>query len=172
MKRLLVSALLASTMFANTNYSVSGNVAYQLFKKNQINKAVEVLTKNSKKGDIYSIYLLGVIYGEMKNYDESIKYLTRAAFLGNVAAQSKLALIYHYGIGVPQNDAKAFYWLKKAAKNGAIPAQYVLGRMYIYGDKPAIKDLKKAAFWLSKAKEKSYKDSKYIWITYDLKKYL
>ena len=172
MKKLLISALLSSIMFANTNYSVDGNVAYKLFKNNQIDKAVKILTINSKKGDIYSIYLLGIIYGEMKNYDESIKYLTRAAMLNNSAAQSKLAIIYHYGIGVVKNDAKAFYWLKKSAKNNVVPAQYILGRMYIYGNKPVTKDLKKAAFWLSKTKEKGYKDSKYIWITYDLKKYL
>jgi TPR repeat protein len=170
MKKLLISALVASTMFASS--TISGNVGYQLFQKNQIEQAITILTTNSKKGDLNSVYLLGVIYGQMKHYDKSIQYLTRAAWLGHASAQSKLALIYHYGLGGPKNNVKAFYWLKKAAKQNIIPAQYVLGRMYIYGDNPVKQNFTKAAFWLNKTKEKGYKDSKYIWITYDLKKYL
>ena len=170
MKKVLLSVLFSSAMFASE--MISGDVGYQFFKKNQIDRAIKILTINSKEGDVTSIYLLGIIYGQMREYDNSIKYLTRAAWLGNTSAQSKLALIYHYGIGIAKNNAKAFYWLKKAAKENLTSAQYILGRMYIYGDKPVEKNLVKAAFWLNKAKDKNYKDSRYIWNSYNLQKYL
>lgn len=165
-KIVLVLFLFTSSLLAN------GNIGYKLYKKGYIKEAITKLSVNAHNGDLNSIYNLGLIYGNLKNYGESIKYLTRAAWMGYSAAQSKLALIYHYGIGVPQNNVKAFFWLKKAAKQNIVSAQYIVGRMYIYGDHPVSRDYQKAAFWIDKAKDKNYKDSYYIWSIYKLSKYL
>ena len=57
-----------------------------------------------------------------KNPDEknknTIKNLQLAAEQGDANAQSLLATCYHYGRGVEQSDAKAVYWLNKAAAQG------------------------------------------------------
>ena len=42
--------------------------------------------------------------------------------------------MYTHGEGVPQDDAKAFYWYRKAAKQGAALAHYALGEMYHQGE--------------------------------------
>jgi TPR repeat protein len=41
--------------------------------------------------------------------------------------------MYDNGEGVPQNDAEAMKWYRKAADQGIAPAQYNLGLMYANG---------------------------------------
>ena len=56
------------------------------------------------------------------------------AELGMGAAQYDLALMYDNGEGVPENDAEAVKWYRKAADQGIAYAQYNLGYMYANGE--------------------------------------
>ena len=56
------------------------------------------------------------------------------AELGMAAAQNNLALMYDNGEGVPENDAEAVKWYRKAADQGYADAQSNLGLMYAKGE--------------------------------------
>ena len=52
---------------------------------------------------------------------------------GDVKAQLALAICYHDGNGIEQDNEKAFYWLTKAANQGYAPAQAPLAFCYQNG---------------------------------------
>jgi uncharacterized protein len=52
---------------------------------------------------------------------------------GDANAQFKLGLMYYNGEGVPEDDAEAVKWYRKAAEQGLAGAQFNLGVMYAYG---------------------------------------
>ena len=53
---------------------------------------------------------------------------------GNALAQINLGLMYAEGEGVPENDAEAVRWYRKAAEQGNALAQSNLGLMYAEGE--------------------------------------
>ena len=59
--------------------------------------------------------------------------------------------MYEYGDGVPENDAEAVKWYRKAAKQGDANAQSNLGMMYERGDGVGENHVL-AYVWLSMAK--------------------
>ena len=67
------------------------------------------------------------------NYEQAFKAFKRLADQGSAPAQLKLGLMYHYGLGVKENDAVAFRWLAKAAEQANAEAQFQLANMYVYG---------------------------------------
>ena len=73
------------------------------------------------------------------------------AELGYASAQFNLGVKYANGIGVPENDAEAVKWYRKAADQGHSGAQSNLGVMYANGegvpenDAEAVKWYRKAA---------------------------
>lgn len=69
---------------------------------------------------------------------------------GNSRAQSLLGLMYEYGNGVPQSDAEAAYWYRRAADQSHPTAQYLLGLMYEKGHGVSQSDMQ-AYVWLSLA---------------------
>jgi TPR repeat protein len=74
------------------------------------------------------------------------------AAAGQAEAQYKLAMRYVYGDGVPQDYAKAFIWLSKAAVQGHSKAQNSLGVRYARGQGVKL-DAKQAVFWWRKSAE-------------------
>ena len=74
---------------------------------------------------------------------------------GDVDAQYNLALMYRKGEGVPENDAEAVKWYRKAADQGYAKAQYNLGFMYANGDGVPENDAE-AVKWYRKAAEQGH----------------
>jgi TPR repeat protein len=68
-------------------------------------------------------------------------------------AQAALASCYDLGIHVQPNGKESIRWLTQAANQGYVPAEYVLGRIYLYGRGVNI-DYAQALVWESKAAEK------------------
>ena len=74
-----------------------------------------------------------------------------AAEQGDAVAQNNLGFMYDKGEGVPENDAEAVKWYRKAADHGYAKAQFNLGVMYDNGngvpenDAEAVKWYRKAA---------------------------
>ena len=66
-------------------------------------------------------------------------------------AQFLLGESYYYGKGVERNYAEAMRWYYKAAENGLVKAQYLLGVFYRYGSRGLIRDESKAKKWFEKA---------------------
>ena len=74
--------------------------------------------------------LVSVSYAEISKEVERLKNLAEQGFAGS---QWKLAYRYANGIGVPEDDAEAVKWYRKAAEQGYADAQLNLGYMYSEG---------------------------------------
>jgi len=79
---------------------------------------------------------------------------------GLAAAQYNLALKYDFGKGVPENDAEAVKWYRKAADQGYVKAQYNLGSMYANGEGVPENDAE-AVKWYRKAADQGYAAAQY-----------
>ena len=80
-----------------------------------------------------------------------------AAEQGDADAQYNLGLRYHYGEGVPQDDAEAVKWWRLAAEQGDATAQRNLGLMYRDGE-GVLKDYAEAVKWSSLAAKQGRRD--------------
>jgi hypothetical protein len=76
----------------------------------------------------------------------SVPELQRRANQGDAEAQWQLAVRYHDGEGVPQNDTQAMLWFQLAAEQGNVAAQSALGSYYWAG-RGVPEDLSKAYMW-------------------------
>ncbi len=74
---------------------------------------------------------------------------------GHAAAQFFLGFMYEEGRGVPQSDAQAVAWYRKAAEQGLADAQNNLGVMYHEGEGVPQSDAQ-AVEWLRKAAEQGW----------------
>jgi len=69
--------------------------------------------------------------------------------------QFELGNKYRDGDGVPKDEKKKFYWYAKAAEQGHVQAQTLIGGAYVVGvvEADIPKDLEKAKYWYTKAAE-------------------
>ena len=74
---------------------------------------------------------------------------------GDADAQSNLGIMYENGNGVPENDAEAVKWFRKAADQGHAKAQSNLGVMYLTGEGVPENNIR-AYVWLSMAKTQGH----------------
>ena len=79
--------------------------------------------------------------------------------------------MYTTGTGVALNNTEAISWYEKAANLGNENAQINLGFMYISAQ-GVPKDLKKAAFYIKKAKDGGSSKADSLWVEFELEKYL
>lgn len=66
---------------------------------------------------------------------------------GDVVAQYNLGQMYRRGEGVPENDALAVVWYRKAANQGYAYAQYNLGYMYANGEGVPVNFIRGYLWW-------------------------
>jgi TPR repeat protein len=90
--------------------------------------------------------------GVPQNYEQAVKWYTKAAEQGEVYAQFNLGSMYRNGQGVPQNGTEAVKWYTKAAEQGDVMAQIILGGMYKYGESVP-QNGTEAVKWYTKAAE-------------------
>ena len=79
-------------------------------------------------------YLKGVSAYKSGDYAAAFKEFAALAEQGDVDAQYNLAVMYHNGQGVPQDDKQAVKWNTKAAEQGKAKAKYNLALMYKIGN--------------------------------------
>ena len=72
----------------------------------------------------------GIAAYERYDFATALTALEPLAQQGNVEAQLRLGLMYHKGLGVTADSAKAMKWLRLAADQDNAQAQYVLGTIY------------------------------------------
>jgi len=86
------------------------------------------LMKRIKANDPAAMSHMGEMRSNEGDHDAAaIKYWTKAAELGNQEAHFQLAVSYHLGKGVENDEEKAVYHLEKAAIGGHHVARYNLG---------------------------------------------
>ncbi len=85
--------------------------------------------------------------------DKDFTAIQQRADANDPAAQMALASCYDLGMHVQPNGKESIRWTTKAANQGYVPAEYELGRIYLYGRGiPA--DYAQALLWERKAAEK------------------
>lgn len=67
------------------------------------------------------------------NFDKAMKIWRPLAEGEDPASQAGIGFMYHRGLGVPTDNQKAAYWLRKAAEHGQPEGQFMLGSLYFYG---------------------------------------
>lgn len=93
--------------------------------------------------------------------DSAVRGDYRAAFdaweslaeSGDARAQFNLGLMYHGGLFVEQNEAKALGWYQRAAENGVPEAQQFLVVAYTEGWFGLAKNLTLAQYWSDRLSE-------------------
>ena len=100
-------------------------------------KDIPSLTALAEKGDANAQNELGVRHysgqGVKKNFNEALKWFTKAAAQEHPKAQYNLGVLCEKGEGVIENDKEAVKWFTKAAAQGFAKAQADLGSMYFIG---------------------------------------
>ena len=119
--------------------------------------------KRAEQGDAGAQFHLGLMYGNgegvPQNYEQAIKWYTRAAEQGLAQAQHNLGLIYEQGQGV-KNYQQAIKWYTKAGEQGYAYAQFNLGSMY-YEGLGIPKNDPEAFKWYTKAAEQGLETAQF-----------
>ncbi len=110
-------------------------------------------------------YRLGYMYeeglGAAKDVQRAVKLYRSAASEGYPDAENLLGILLATGSdGVPQDDAEAVVWYRKAADHGLAKAQKNLGDMYFFG-RGVDKDYQQAITWYGKAADQQFADAQY-----------
>ena|SRR6266850_640476 len=79
--------------------------------------------------------------------------LKRQSTAGEVHAQMLLAIAYHYGFQIKQDQSMAAKWISRAAQAGEPRAQIILGRLY-EGGIGVPRNSAEAALWFRRAADK------------------
>lgn len=85
------------------------------------------------------------------NYNQAAAIIKPLAIDGNPQAQFNLALLYHSGAGISQDEVAAVAWYHKAAENGSVQAQEFLAAGYAEGWFGLPRDTEKAKYWYNKS---------------------
>ncbi len=103
----------------------------------------------------------GASHAKEKSVCNSISNCTPLAQNNNLEAQYILGIL-HTKQKKSDSNRKAFYWIRKAAKKGYVPAQFSLGVIYSEGLGEEVKPDDITAFnWYNKAAQKSHPDAQY-----------
>ena len=91
-------------------------------------------------------------YYKKGNYEEAVKWYTKAAEQGNADAMNQLGKYYYDGHEIVRDKEEAVKWYRKAAEQGNADAMLELGKCYYYG-RGVEEDKEEAAKWYRKAAE-------------------
>ncbi len=131
-----------------------------IFTEKDSKKANEWYKKAAAKEEPFAMYKVARMHeyddsvtrlkGKALRESEAIKLFTRAAELGNVQAQMKLAECYGNGRYVKKNKKKRFEWLMHVANNGLMEAQELVAECFEKG-RGTDKNHRTAYNWYKKA---------------------
>ena len=134
--------------------------------KSGFNTPRDVLEQETQKGNLEALYCLARCYSQgwngcpkdEKKADELYQRGSQLADTGNPFAQCCRAVCHGKGIGVPQDEAEAVKWLRKAAEQGNAAGQSRLGTCYAQG-MGVPQDEAEAVKWLRKAAEQGFAEA-------------
>ena len=123
------------------------------------NKSTEWLIKAAElsENDCELYILCALQYavgdGDKHYYAEAFRWYEKAAAMGSLEAKDKMGWAYLDGHGVPQDTQKGLALLEEVAEAGQATTQFMLGRLYYYGDKDygIVSDRDKAYHWITAA---------------------
>ena len=112
---------------------------------------------NKDKDALYHLAMI-LIRQEEKDFVTIAKLLHEAAKQGHPNAQYNLAVMYHKGDGLKQDNDQALYWYEKAAEKNLAIALYNLGMIYFEG-RLVPKDEEKAKSLWQKAADQGFEQA-------------
>ena len=95
--------------------------------------ALKYYAKAALKGNVLSVYNLGLMFYEQKMYGEAREYFSLACDRGFARACNNLGVLYRGGLGIAQDLAKAKSLYAKACNDREPLGCYNLGFMYAFG---------------------------------------
>ena len=98
---------------------------------------------------------------DKENREIVAMWLTETANKGHHGARFSLAQMYLDGQGVEQSFTDYFTWMKRAAEQGYVEAQYHLGRGFFLGIAGQRQSFANAAIWIKRAAEQGHADAQY-----------
>ena len=106
----------------------------------------------------------GINAYELGDYQTALNILAPLAETGDIEAQSMLGVMYYNGLGVTENNKRAYELFKKAAEQGNADARFNLGNMYLYSPTLPVevedRDVE-AARWFFTASQQGHADAQY-----------
>lgn len=112
------------------------NAALVAYEHRDFKKALRLLTPVATRGEAEAQFIVGRIHdlglGTKKDLKKAEDWYRKAAKQGHPRAQHNLAIKLTSKEG--NHDQEAVTLLRKAAKGGYAPAQFLLGRNYSWGD--------------------------------------
>lgn len=143
---------------AEAQYNLGGFYQYGLggFENNK-EEAVKWYMKAAEQGHAGALCCIGDCYRDgiffKENREEAMKWYLKAAEKGDAGAQYVLGDTYFLGLGgIPRDDAKAEYWLLKAAAQGYRFAYSSLAIFYTSRNK------EEAIYWNKKDMDAYYEE--------------
>lgn len=113
--------------------------------------------ENSPYGALSKVgYNAGLLASESGDYTTAAAEWQPLAAQGDALAQFNLALMYHRGLGVSLDEAKAVSWYHKSAENGYSKAQEFLVVAYREGWFGLRQDQQKSAYWGQRLENSSF----------------
>ena len=100
------------------------------------------------------------MHSEGDAYDDFTRLALQDAEQGNTTMQWIVGYMYDEGDGLPQDDAAAVRWYRRAAEQGHEAAQFNLGCMYAEGQGVPQDDVE-AAYWYRQAAEQGDAEAQY-----------
>jgi localization factor PodJL len=122
-------------------------------------RALELYRKAAQAGHARAMYNLAVLlstHDTAQDYSEAAAWFTRAATAGLADSQYNLAVLYERGLGVPQDERKAYFWYVVAARGGDKDATLQAERLkrgLLASEAEAISE--EAGSWIPTAEETS-----------------
>lgn len=101
---------------------------------------------------------------EAGRHNQGAQMLMPLANGGNSLAQFRLGMLYYHGQGVPEDEAQAIHWWRKAAAQGYTEAMFQLGSAYLFGSQTAkiVPDPdREAATWYFQAASAGHAEAQY-----------
>lgn len=144
----------------NSIEAVQSLEAYAKYKMAECTEAREIWLTLAEKDNTSALINLANLYeqgqGVERDLKQAIKWLRRAAELGDARGQYPLAMAYEKGLGVERDLFQVEYWLEKAAEKGDETAQFNLGVMLATNDGKGLatssdNQRELAVKWLAKA---------------------
>ena len=87
-----------------------------------INKAVDLLTKSANQNNLTSMIKLADLYGKgseiSQNYNKSFYWYNKALAFKSTAATFHVGLYYYHGYGVPKDEEKGIELIRQAKEKG------------------------------------------------------
>ena len=133
--------------------SVKNIVIIDLLKSkiiNVINSTENIAEKNLT---LSQLVVKGKLAAKNRDYQDAIRYFTKAVEQGDVIGQTYLGYMYFQGLGITQNYGKAAELFEKAAEQNDAIGQNYLASMYEQGIGGVAKNYEQAAIWYLKAAE-------------------